>query len=419
MSQTEPQSNNAQRVLLSMCVIIAVIQLGFGAVVPVLPLYAKSFDVSASAIGATIAAYGLARMISALPSGGLCDWLGRRPTLLIGGVISALGNLGCVVARNYPEFLVARFASGFGAGLVLTAGAIVLADISPARRRGRNMATYNGVFLFAVGIGPWPGGLLAEHFGLSAPFAVYAVASLLAGIIAWLAVPETRTVSAAASASAGESASANSIELRRSSADVPKQSFLQQIRLLSGNTGFMLICLFGLINAVVRTGGMFNVVPVLADAKLGLTTSQIGGGLALGSILGLLASYPAGALSDRVGRKPVIVPSAFLTAAALLAFCFAPSFGWFVVASLFWGVAASINGAGPAAYVSDIAPAGMNAAAMSQYRVLSDLGYVVGPIFLGLLADQQGPEVTLVVAAAMVAAIGLLFARYAPETHRR
>ena len=75
-----------------MCVLIAVNQLGFGGVVPALPLYAKSFGVSASAIGLAVAIYGLARFVVAMPSGQLCDRLGRRPTLAIGGVVSTLGN---------------------------------------------------------------------------------------------------------------------------------------------------------------------------------------------------------------------------------------------------------------------------------------------------------------------------------------
>ena len=66
----------------------------------------------------------------------------------------------------------------------------------------------------------------------------------------------------------------------------------------------------------------------------------------------------------------------------------------------------------------DMAPPGMNAAAMSAYRMLSDLGYVVGPIALGLLTDLLGPDTALAAAAALLVAVALLFARFAPETHR-
>ena len=103
-----------RRVLAWMCVLIAVNQLGFGGVVPALPLYAGSFGVSASAIGLAIAIYGLARFVVAMPTGQLCDRLGRRPTLAIGGVVSALGNLWCAEAGTFTEFIVARFSPAPG-----------------------------------------------------------------------------------------------------------------------------------------------------------------------------------------------------------------------------------------------------------------------------------------------------------------
>ena len=122
----------------------------------------------------------------------MADRLGRRPTLAIGGLISGIGNLWCAWATGYPEFILARFVAGAGAGLILTTGQVVLADISTPERRGRTIAIYQGTFLFAVGIGPFPGGLLAEHFGLSTPFAAYGIASLIVTAVAWFGVSETR-----------------------------------------------------------------------------------------------------------------------------------------------------------------------------------------------------------------------------------
>jgi MFS family permease len=399
---TDPRPGE-RRILIWMCVFIGVNQLGFGALIPVLPLYAQAFGVPASAIGSTIAIYGLARLFVALPGGRISDRHGRRPAMALGATLSCLGNVGCALAHSFPEFLVARFIAGAGAGLVLTVGSVVLADISVPERRGRMMATYQGVFLFAVGIGPLPGGLLAERFGLAAPFAVYAAAAAIAGAVAWFAVPETRHFGTSGKAPAG-------------AVRVP---FHAQMRLLASNTGFLLVSLLGLANAIVRTGGLFNVVPVIGAVKLGLGAGQIGSGFALGSVLGLLASYPAGALADRYGRKPIIVPSSILTGVSLLAFCVAPSYGWFVAACVVWGIASAVNGAAPAAYAADNAPQGMNAAAMGSYRMLADIGYVIGPIGFGLMVDFVSPEASLFAGAALIMSVGLLFARFAPESLRR
>ena len=385
-----------------MCVLIAVNQLGFGGVVPALPLYAKSFGVSASAIGLAVAIYGLARFIVAMPSGQLCDRLGRRPTLAVGGVVSTLGNLWCAEAGSFSEFIAARFLAGAGAGLVLTAGQVVLADITTPDRRGRTMAIYHGAFLFAVGIGPLPGGLLADHLGLAAPFRAYGAAGFLVSLLAWFAVGETR----------GLSHSPGGRGWGRG------PTLITQVRRLAAQTGFVLVCLVGWVNAVVRTGGLFNIIPVLGSVRLGLSVTEIGGGLALGSVIGVSVAYPAGILVDRLGRKAVIVPATVLSGLSLLMFCFAPSYPWFTAACVFWGVAMSVGGSAPVAYAADLAPQGMNAAAMSTYRMVSDIGYVIGPIVLGLVVDGYGSITALVAAAGLTILVGLAFRQFAPESHR-
>ena len=78
----------------------------------------------------------------------------------------------------------------------------------------------------------------------------------------------------------------------------------------------------------------------------------------------------------------------------------------------------SVGGSAPVAYAADLAPPGMNAAAMSMYRMVSDFGYVVGPIVLGLVVDGYGTVTALVAAAGLTILVGLAFRLFAPETHR-
>ncbi len=389
-----------RRVLFWMCVLVAVNQLGFGAMIPSLPLYAQSFGVPASAIGLAVGIYGLARFFTALPAGYLADRLGRRPTLALGGLISSLGNLWCAVATSYPEFIVARFIAGAGAGLIVTTGMVVLADITTPAIRARTIAIYQGVFIFAVGIGPYPGGLLAEHYGLRAPFFAYGIAAFGAALVAWIAVKETRGM--------GEGAVVTG--------KGPKLA--EQLRLLKDRLGFLLVSLIALTNAIVRTGGLFSIIPLFAHMRLGLSVSQIGFAMMLGTVAGLIAGYPAGWLADKFGRKAVIVPATVISGLSMLLFCFAPNYLWFAVASIVWGVAISVGGAAPAAYAVDAAPAGMNAAAISTFRMMSDAGYVIGPLLLGFVADIWTPESSLVLSAALMVAIGAVFGLLAPETHR-
>jgi MFS transporter, DHA1 family, multidrug resistance protein len=390
-----------RKILFWMCVLVAVNQLGFGAMIPSLPLYAQSFGVGASAIGMAVGIYGLARFLIALPSGQLADRLGRRPTLAIGGLVSGLANLWCAWATSFPEFILARFVAGAGAGLIVTTGQVVLADISTPAARGRMLALYQGTFIFAVGVGPFPGGLLAEHYGLAAPFIAYGVLGLAAALVAWFAVSETRDLDTRAR--------------RGGSQALP---FSAQLRALSRQTGFVLVCIIALVNAVARTGGLFTIVPVLANVQLGISVSAIGFAMMLGSLAGLAAAYPAGWLTDRFGRKAVIVPATVITGISMLLFSGAPGYGWFVAACLVWGVAISVGATAPTAYAADSAPPGMNASAIGAYRMASDAGYVLGPLVLGLIMDSYGAVPALVTASVLVVLSGIAFAVGAPESYR-
>jgi MFS family permease len=389
----------ARTVLVWMCVLIAANQLGFGAIVPVVALYAEAFDVSQTAIGLTIAIYGLARFLVTVPAGSLTDRFGRRATLALGGLITVAGTILCAIAPNYPLFLIARFIAGAGAACVLTGGQIVLADIASPHNRGRVMAIYQGTFLFSVGAGAWPGGWLADTFGLATPF--WANATLAAGVtvLAWFFVPETRGF--------------------RRRPDTPEPAavpFRQQIRVVAATPGFVLISVVSFTTFVARTGALFNVIPLLAKNEIGLSPDQIGLGIGMISLVGLLLTYPSGALVDRFGRKAVIVPSMICSALAMLTYAAAGSFGAFLFSSACWSAASGISGPAPAAYAADIAPKGFTAATMSMYRALSDSGYVVGPLVLGAIADTASPDAALLFTSGMLLASGLTFAFRSRET---
>ena len=389
---------DADRIFVWMCLLVFFYELGFGSVVPALALYARSFGVSQASVGLAISVYGLARFLIALPSGRLADGLGQRTTLALGGLVTIVGNVLCAYAPDFAVFLSGRFVAGAGAALVLNGTQIVMADITTTARRGRTMALLQGVFLFASGIGPLPGGLLAKWLGLSAPFLAYALAGGLGSTVAWLRVPKTKNL--------------------RGPAPAPLPPFASQIRLLTRHVGFVLVGTVSFINAVARTGALFSLIPILGRDRLALTTGSIGAGLALASVVGLALVYPSGIVVDRYGRKTVIVPATLVAGLSLGLFIWAPSYPWFVAACLVWGVASGLSAGAPAAYAADIAPAGMNAAAMSTYRMLGDVGYVLGPVALGFVADVFSVEVALAVAASLLVLVSLAFARFAPETSR-
>lgn len=402
MSRREfPLNSFTRNVLVWMCVLISANQLSFSAITPVIAQYAESFDVSMTAIGFTFAIYGLARMLLNIPSGTVADRLGRKQTLAIGGALTAISTIGCALAPDYGWFLAARFLGGAGAAFVLTGGQIVLADIARPDNRGRLMGVYQGVFLMTAGLGAVPGGWLATHYGIASPFWASAIMAALVTVIALMFVPETRGY---ATSNRVAEAIANPLNFR------------QQIRVLMRSEGLILISLVGLIAAFSRTGGLFNVIPLMAENDLHLNPTEIGLGLGLISIVSLIFVLPSGVLVDTIGRKPVLVPATFISGGAFLFFVWAHDFKTFLLACFIWSCAGGFSGGAPAAYAADMAPPGMNAAAMGFYRAVMDIGYVAGPLAIGFMSDTWGVQSALTVTAALIVAVALLFAMRAPES---
>lgn len=384
-----------------MCVLICVNQIGFGSIVPVIALYADSFGVSATAVGLTVAIYGFARFLMNVPTGSIADRFGRRKALAAGGAVSVVGNLVCGLAPDYLTFVIGRFIAGAGAAMVLTGGQIVIADVSVPSNRGRMLAIYQSVFIFAVGVGPLPGGVLADLFGLRAPFLAYAGLATVVSLLALWRVPETRGLAV------------------RAAGALAAPPFRQQLTILATSRGFLLVSLVSFASFFARTGGLFTLIPTHAKNALDLSASQIGMGLALASLGALAAGIPAGILVDRYGRKAVIVPATIVSGVAMSSFALAPDLIWFVVSCLFWALATGMASSAPAAYAADTAPSSMTAAAMSMYRTFADLGYIVGPLTLGFVADTAGVPAGLYGTAVILVICAIIFAVFAPEHYRR
>ena len=166
-------------ILVWMCVLIAINQLGFGIIVPVTPIYARTFGVSEAAIGLVVAVYGLGRFLFSVPVGQAADRFGRKRTIFAGTLLTCAGSLLCGLAADFGQLLIFRFIAGIGSTTVITGTQIVVVDVATRENRGRMMSTYQGFFSFAVGVGPSIGGLVALFFDARAPFFVFAVAGLV------------------------------------------------------------------------------------------------------------------------------------------------------------------------------------------------------------------------------------------------
>lgn len=358
---------------------------GQGVVGPVLPLFARDFNVSAAVVGLTFTAFGLARLLLNIPAGIWADRRGRRFLLVGGPLVTAIGMVGSGLAPSIWVLLGWRFVAGAGSALYMTGAQIYLIDIAKPEERGRYIATNQGALLVGVSAGPAIGGILADLYGFRAPFLVVGATAILTAVYSWYRLPETRSTRVANSANdtgtKGKGAGRHFFRSRQ----------------------FVAV---GLVSTAIFSirGSRQTLVPLYANEVFDLTSGQIGMVFAGLGVVGLILIGPAGSLADSAGRKPVIVSAGYFAAVGVTAAAFAPTAGWFIAGLLFSAIGTSISGPAPAAFVADIAPEELRGSAMGTYRTWGDLGIVLSPPLSGLLADVTTIPLAIFANALLLAA---------------
>lgn len=380
---------------------------GQGVIGPVLPVFARGFDVGVAMAGLTVGIFGVGRLVMSIPSGFLAQRFGRRSVLVAGPLVATLGGILMALSTSYWQLLAFRFIAGLGGGMQVLGANVYLVDLSTPRTRARYLSVQILSILAGVSIGPLIGGFTADALGLRAPFYISAVFMGLSGLWAWSQIPESLP--------------------RRVSAPSPSRSQpvetrgKERPRLGIGallTPSFLVVGLFSMTIFLNRQGGRLSILPLFALDK-GLTLSEIGLLASLTVIPQFIMVVLSGALSDRVGRKAVILPAAASIGVGMALFIHGNAY-WVLVASvLFLGLGEGISGSSPSAFVADLAPREVMGQAMGIFRTFSDLGVVVGPVALGWIADTAGFSWSLGTSAGVVLAAAVALMVVAREAGRQ
>ena len=130
------------------------VAVGFGVIVPAIPIYSRSFGVSAAAVGFVVSAFAIMRFISGLFSGKLVNKFGERYVFSIGVLMVAISAFLSGIAENYWQLLIFRTAGGLGSSMFsVAASSVIFKSISP-ELRGRAQSINNGTFLIGAIAGP-------------------------------------------------------------------------------------------------------------------------------------------------------------------------------------------------------------------------------------------------------------------------
>ena len=164
--------------------IVVVDLIGFGIIIPLLPLYAEIMDADPATVGLVMATYSLTQFIAAPFWGRTSDRMGRRPILLISLFGAALSYVWLGYADNIWMLFGARAIGGFMAGNISTAFAYV-ADITTRETRAKGMGLIGAAFGLGFIVGPAIGGILAGSDPLHADYRTPALVAAGLSILAW------------------------------------------------------------------------------------------------------------------------------------------------------------------------------------------------------------------------------------------
>lgn len=340
------------------------VMVGFGVVVPVLPVFVRSFHVGYTEVGAVVSAFALMRLVASPFCGKLIDISGERTILAIGIAIVAVSSALVGVAQSYPEVLLLRGAGGIGSAMFSISAMTLLLGTTPPSIRGRAVGFYQGGFLIGGMAGPAIGGLLAV-ISLRAPFFFYAGTLVLAGAVG---LAFLRPVSRH-----------RENELATKDPTIP-------FRVVISDRRFRAACLANFASGWASLGVRGALVPVLVVEVLHREELWTGIAFAIAAVAQTLALGPAGKFVDTVGRRPAIIGAYALGAAVLFAMPFAGQI-WILTGLLcVYGVAAAFMGTAPAASVGDASGA-RGGQPVAVFSAFSDLGAIVGPLAAGALLD--------------------------------
>ncbi|HET8605265.1 MAG TPA: MFS transporter [Marmoricola sp.] len=381
----------------------------------VVPLLGRDvFGVSGYTAGLTfIVAFGLAKAATNYVAGAWSDRFGRKPVLVAGWLVGVPVPLLLIWAPTWGWVVLANVLLGVSQGLTWSTTVVMKIDLVGPSRRGLAMGLNEAAGYAAVAVTALATGYLAQAAGLRPePFFLGIAFAALGLGLSTLAVRETRGHARleAARHVARSDGRHDHLHAGLGAREVFVNTSLREPALSASSQA-------GLVNNL-NDGLAWGLFPVLFAAA-GLSVARIGILAALYPAVWGVGQLLTGLLSDRVGRKWLIVGGMWLQALALALIASVDRFGW-------WALAAVLLGAGTAmvyptllATIGDVAHPAWRARAVGVYRLWRDLGFAVGALVSGVVADALGVQAAVWVVAALTAASGAVVAVRMYETLHR
>ncbi len=366
----------------------------------ILPLIAiENFGIASKAAAISfIVTFGMTKAAINFFAGSLSDHWGRRRVLLLGWFIGLPVPLIIMSAQSWSAILIANILLGANQALTWSMTVVMKVDMAQPRQRGlviglNEFAGYAGVAVIAYATG-----VIASRYGLRPQPFYLGFGLAFTGLILSYFAKDTRKYN------------------QRTDVSGEKRFTLGRVFRLTTWTDASLSAssLAGLITNL-KDGMLWGLLPIFLSAKhLGI--DQIGAVVAIYPITWSLAQLGCGPLSDRLGRKSLIVSGIALQGLGVAGFVLFGSYAGYFTAAALTGLGTAMVYPTLLAFVSDVAESSWRASALGVYRFWRDLGYAVGALGAGLLADAFNIPTTMVIVAGMSLLSAAIVAVRAKET---
>ncbi len=367
------------------------VALGFGLIIPAIPIFAKSFGVSNAAIGLVVSMFAITRLASGLISGKLVDRFGERLTLGSGLFMVAFFVFLSGLAQNYEQLLFLRAAGGLGSSMFSVASGSLILRVASDSQRARAQSVFNGGFLVGSIAGPAFGGALIA-FSPRAPFFIYAVTLSIAGSIGLFYLHEARF---------GTKTENDDSQ--------PTTKMFEALKIRA----FRYALIMTFLSTWVLFGVRSSILPLFVTEELNGTTTIVGFGFTLSALAQGLILIRAGRFSDNSGRRAALLIGFTMISIGLGFLIFATTTWMFLLSMLFFGLGGAFGGTG-AALVGDVIK-GRSGKVIAIFQMAGDAGMMVGPILLGYISDISSYR-TAFATTAFAFSIAILLAARLPET---
>jgi MFS family permease len=354
---------------------------------PLLPLFAHELGAGPALVGFVMGASTLTGVVLKLPAGALSDLFGRRRLLVAGALVFATLPFTYLAVSTLAWLVVLRFLHGSATAIFGPVASASLSDIAPSARRGAWLSTYTT----AQGTGQAIGPILAGYAIAAGRFDVAFAISGLIGLGVPLIVGTWRGVPAAPSARPLWPA------FTRGIAEVASDRLV----LITSAAHAAQFVLNGMLSAFL---------PLYGREVLNLSGSELGWLFGMQTVTTLLVRPGIGVLSDRIGRRAVIVTGLTICSVAVFSLSLASGLTTVVAVVAFYAAGVAITTAATSAYITDMTRRARYGAAHGVFGTIYDVGDALGPIVAGGLVAALGYAHMFQVMAAVAITMAAVFA---------